>query len=595
MTRWTLIFILAVLSGCAAPPMRPDSFARGDEAALQRYVERVIAYEMREADVPGLSIALVDDQRVIWAQGFGYADQERKISATERTIYRVGSISKLFTVAAALQLAEQGRLNIDAPLRTYLPEFSIKQRLANAAPITLRDLMTHHAGLPRDVLKGFQTAEPAPIDSLLTELRDDYGAYAPGQTFYYSNVGVTLLGSAIQRVTGEAFASHMKRSVLTPLGMSNSSFEPGVSISPLMATSHHGYLPKSEPPMRDLPAGGLNASVVDMSRFISMVFAGGMAGSQRLFEDRTIEAMLRPQNNDVALDLNFQFGLGWMLSTLSRSTLQGAGVVAQHDGAIEGFRSQLYVLPQQKLGVVVLANSDTAMQVVNRVAIETLGAALEVKTGIRQPTFNRTAPSGQPVPESMAVALVGDYTTQAGPVRILREGGRLRVEAAGRTFNLVQRTDGLFAIEYAVLGFLHIDLGMLADIGWSLRRVAGRDVLVASVGAQEMLMGERIEPPADLGKWRGRLGEYLITNLGRDRQWIDSIRLTEHRGFLVAELTMTDSPGQTDRLLMMPVSDTEAIILGALNNAGETVRVQMIDGQERLVVSGYQARRNPPP
>src|SRR5262249_48776735 len=174
--------------------------------------EQVIAYEMRKNDTPGLSIALVDDQRVVWAQGFGYADWELKIPATERTIYRAGSISKLFTDTAALQLAEQGRLNIDAPLQTYLPEFSIRQRVAKAAPITLRDLMTHHAGLPRDVLKGFQTTEPAAFDTLLTELGDEYAAYAPGQCFYYSNVGVTLLGSAIQRVSGEPFTVHMKQS-----------------------------------------------------------------------------------------------------------------------------------------------------------------------------------------------------------------------------------------------------------------------------------------------------------------------------------------------------------------------------------------------
>ncbi len=586
-----LLATLAVLSGCAAAPTRPDRFAQGDEAAVQRHVENVIAYEMRQSKTPGLSIALVDEQRVVWAQGFGYADQANRIPATEKTLYRAGSISKLFTDIAALQLAEQGRLNIDAPLRTVLPEFSIRQRFENAAPITPRDLMTHHAGLPRDVLKGFQTPEPAAFDSLLPALREDDAAYPPGQFFSYSNVGVTLLGSAIQRVSGEPFADHMKRSVLLPLGMADSSFEQGESASPLMAVSHHGHDPKPEPPMRDVPAGGLNTSVADLSRFISMVFAGGASGDHRLLEAGTVAAMLRPQNSGVALDLNFQVGLGWMLSTLGRSSLQGAGVVAHHAGAIAGFRSQIYLLPQHRLGVVVLANSDTAQQAVDHVATEALAAALEVKAGIRQPTFTRPAPSDRPVPEATAAALVGDYTTLAGPARVLREGGGLRIETAGRTFNLIQRSDGLFAIDYALLGFLHIDLGPLADIGLSLRSVSGRDVLVAAVGTQEMLVGERVEPPADLGPWRGRLGDYTITNLGRDRQFIDRIRLTEERGFLLAEMTMTDSPGDTGRVLLMPLSDTEAIFLGALNHAGETVRVQTIDGEEQLVAAGYHARR----
>jgi hypothetical protein len=322
-----------------------------------------------------------------------------------------------------------------------------------------------------------------------------------------------------------------------------------------------------------------------------MVFADGRSGSERVLDGGAVDAMLRPQNGEVPLDLNFQVGLGWMLSTLGRSTLQGAGVVAHHAGSIEGFRSQVYLLPQHKLGVVVLANSDTATQVVDRVANETLAAALEAKTGIRQPTTPRVAPSDQPVPATTAAALVGDYTTLAGPARVLRKGGGLRVEAAGHTLNLIQRSDGLLAVDYAVLGILHVDLGTLADVGLSLRRVSGRDVLVATVGAQQMLVGERVRPPVDLGKWRGRLGDYLITNLGRDRKFIDRIRLIEERGFLVAELTMTDTPGQAGRLLLMPQSDTEAILLGALNNAGETVRVQIIDGEEHLVASGYQARR----
>jgi CubicO group peptidase (beta-lactamase class C family) len=180
MKRWSLVLSLALLCGCSTAPIRPLALTRGDEDATRRYVEAVIADEMRKTDTPGLSVALVDDQRVVWAQGYGYADQERKVAATARTIYRVGSISKLFTDVAALQLAEQGRLDLDKPLTTYLPEFAIKSRAEHPAPITLRQLMTHHAGLPRDVLKGFQTDAPAPIDALLSDLRDEYAPYAPG-------------------------------------------------------------------------------------------------------------------------------------------------------------------------------------------------------------------------------------------------------------------------------------------------------------------------------------------------------------------------------------------------------------------------------
>lgn len=593
MTPWlTLILIVfTLLGGCSTAPTRPDALARGDEDATRRYLEKLIDHEMGRSGTPGLSIALVDDQRVVWAQGFGFADLERKLPATPSTVYRVGSISKLLTDVAAMQLVEQGRLRLDEPLQTYLPEFSIRQRRADAPPITVRQLMTHHAGLPRDLLKGFQAARPAPFDSVIRDLQGETAAYAPGQIFWYSNVGVTLLGSVVERVGAMPFAAHMQRAVLQPLGMSDAAFEPGVSASPWMATGYHRRDPKPEPPLRDVPAGGLNASVSDLSRFISMVFAGGMSGPNRVLRAETVEAMLSPQNGSVPLDMNFHVGLGWMLSTLGRSTLQGAGVVAHHAGAIAGFRSQLYLLPQHKLGVVVLANSDTATEAVDRVATEALAVALEAKTGIKQPPHVPVPPSGDPVPAAAAASLAGDYTTLVGPARIVPIGGKLRAEVAGHTFDLVQRRDGMFALDYALLGLVHLDLGPLSDVGLAVRQVSGHQVLVARIGAQEMLVGDRVTPPADLGAWRRRLGDYAITNLGDDRRFIERLRLVEDRGYLVVELTATDSPKRTDRLLLKPLSDDEAIVLGPLSDGGESIRVRMVEGEEHLVASGLRARR----
>ncbi|RTL32059.1 MAG: class A beta-lactamase-related serine hydrolase, partial [Rhodocyclaceae bacterium] len=146
---------ILLLAACAGAPSRPPALARNDDAQVQDYATRLIEYEMRQQSIVGLSVAVVDDQRLLWARGFGFADKEKGVPATPDTLYRVGSISKLFTDTAAMQLAEQGRLDIDAPLARALPGFSIRSRFADAPPITLRGLMTHHAGLPRDYLKDF--------------------------------------------------------------------------------------------------------------------------------------------------------------------------------------------------------------------------------------------------------------------------------------------------------------------------------------------------------------------------------------------------------------------------------------------------------
>ncbi len=591
MKTWPILAALAILSGCAAAPARPSRFNQGDEEAAKAYLTKLIAYEMQNSSTPGLSIALVDDQRVVWAQGFGYADLEHKVPATAQTLYRVGSISKLFTDTAAMQLVEQGKLDIDRPLQTYLPNFTIKEHAADAAAITPRLLMTHHSGLPRDWAKGFMTPEPATFTSVIDDIREEYAAYPPREVFSYSNLGITLLGSAIQQLSGTAFADHVKQSVLMPMGMSASSFETGVSSSTLMAKAYKGHEAKAEPSLRDIPAGGLNSSVADLSRFMSMMFAGGMSGEHRILKAETIAEMLRPQNSDVSLDMNFHVGLGWMLSTLGRSTIQGGGVVAHHAGATELFRSQMYILPEHKLGVVVLANSSTARQAIDHVATAALSMQLEAKTGIKQPPFVTIPAAAQPVSDATVEAYVGDYTTIAGPARVFSEGKNLRAELAGRRFDLVQRSDGLFALDYALLGMFHLNLGGLEDAGLSVRKIGGHDALVARIGSQEMLVGDRVSPPKSLGDWQRRLGDYEIANLGDDHRFIERIRLTEERGFLIVELTMTDPPGRKQRLLLMPQSNTVGLLLGPLGDAGEAVRVQTVEGEERLVVSGYQAKR----
>ena len=585
-----ILLAIATLAGCASAPTRPTTVARDDYQQTQAYATELIQYEMAKHAVPGLSIALVDDQRIVWAQGFGFADVERKLPANADTVYRVGSISKLLTDTAAMQLAEQGRINIDQPLQHYLPGFTPKTHQPQA-PITVRQLMTHHSGLPRDQLKGLQNPAPQPLYELEKDLSEEYLAYGPGQVFHYSNAGISLVGRVVETQSATPFAQYMRQSVLMPMGMSHSSFDTGPSASAQMSLGYRKRGAVPEVPLRDVPAGGLNSSVNDLSRFMSMVFAEGASGGQQILKPQTVAEMLRPQNTAVPLDSNFHVGLGWMLSTRGKSTLQNAGPVAHHGGAIGMFRSALYVLPQHKLGVVVLGNSNTAGGVVNRVATETLKLALQAKAGVEQPAYQPSGWAQGALPAETLRDLPGDYTTVFGLARVRAEGQRLKVEALGKTFELRQRTDGLLGIDYALLGFIHLDLGPIGELGLVRRSVAGRDSLFARVGAQDMLVGQRITPPLELGAWRKRLGEYTITNLGSDPKVAERISLVEEHGYLMLALSTTDAPGTTQRVVVVPVSDTHAQLLGSLEQGGETVRVVMVDSVEQLAYSGYRAQR----
>ncbi|MBU1238048.1 MAG: beta-lactamase family protein [Gammaproteobacteria bacterium] len=588
---FTTVCAALLFAACSVAPQRPESVARNDYDGIKTYVTQLIRHEMDKSDITGMSVALVDDQRVVWAEGFGYADKENNKPASAQTLYRVGSISKLFTATAAMQLAEQGKLDIDRPLEDALPGFSIRSRFADSAPITPRNLMTHHSGLPRDFSQGMFMKNPESFTKLVDHVRANDAAYPPNHIFSYSNVGITLLGHAIQNTSGMPFAEYMRQYVLSPLAMDTATFEPGVAKSDLMAKAYRKGALVVEPHLRDVPAGGLNASVVDLSHFLSMVFADGRAGTLQVLKPESVHEMLRPQNTDVPLDLNFHNGLGWMLSTLGASTIENAGPVAHHSGATINFRAQMYVLPDHKLGVIVLANSSSAGRSIDRIATETLTLALEAKTGIKQPKREKVPAADPTWPVDKLQPYVGDYTSQIGHIRIRLDGASLRADAFGRTFNLVPRSDGLLGVQYKLLGLLPIDLGALDAIGITRRNVAGHDVLVASVGAQEMLVGERIEPPKDVTPWLKRVGAYAIANAGDDHDFIDRIMLTEERGFLIAELTMTDHAGPPQRLVLQPLSEHAAVLLGPLADGGGVLRCATDHDVEQCSFSGYALKR----
>jgi CubicO group peptidase (beta-lactamase class C family) len=581
-----LAFGAILLAGCASAPGQPGRIERGDYAAVAHYVDALIAHEMRANDVTGLSIAIVDDQQVVWSRGAGWADAAAKVPATADTVYRMGSISKLFTVTAALQLVQQGRLAIDAPIGQALPGFRIRSRYPDSA-ITPRRLMTHHAGMPRDLLRGMWGREVGDYRAMVAGLGDAELAYPPGGFWSYSNLGMTVLGAAVEQVAGEPFADHLQRSLLQPLGMRDAAF---ATAAPRATRAYDRGKPADEPALRDLPAGGLNASVLDMSRFLMMVFANGRAGSRTILEPALLAEMLRVQNADVPLDRDFRVGLGWMLTNFGGDPITGAGTVAHHAGATINFRSQMYALPEHKLGVIVAANAATSGKVVDRVAKRALTLALEASAGIRQQHVAADfQPANEPWPDEALQAWVGDYTTLAGHANIARRGNRLNASVAGRELQLLPGADGSMGLRYALLGLIPISLDELERVAIRRRDIDGHAVLVARSGGQELLVGERITPQAHPRAQR-LVGDYQPVVAEGEYPLIEKVKITQESGVLVAKTTLRIGDQPVVSIPLRIVADDQTLLLGVRADAGEIVRLREVDGQIRFDFSGYEFR-----
>src|SRR6185369_4942060 len=180
---------------------------------------------------------IVDGDRVVWAEGFGFQDAEKKVPATPDTVYRVGSVSKLFTDIAVMQLVEQGKLDLDAPVQKVLPSFAPKND--SGVPITLRQLTAHRSGLVRESPVGhyFDPTEPTLRDTVESLNRTTI-VYKPGTRTKYSNAGIAVVGEVVERIAGVPYSKQIEETILKPLGMANSNFVLTPDVDKNLATAY---------------------------------------------------------------------------------------------------------------------------------------------------------------------------------------------------------------------------------------------------------------------------------------------------------------------------------------------------------------------
>lgn len=404
--RGILLLIALATPLRAQRPVAPDSVVLLGYEPVRRALTALIEQQVRDKRLPGVAIALVEDQRIVWAQGFGAARQEGSdaIPLTARSVFRVGSVSKLFTDLAVMRLVERHALDLDAPVSRYLPGFA--PRTPFREPVTLRALMTHRAGLVREPPVGhyFDSTSP-PLERTVESLNTTTLVYAPGSRSKYSNAGVAVVGRVLEATQDVPFARYLQETLLAPLGMYDSSFEPDSALLARvpyaeMWTLDGRRFPAPAFALGMSPAGSLYSTVTDLGRFLSFLLAGGRAASgEQLVRRTTLDSMFTIQ---YARGTTGGFGIGFAVSRLDGERRVG------HNGGIYGFSTHLSALPDQRVGVVVVITADDAGAVANRIATEALRVLLAQRVGAgAAPT--RTFPTDS----ALAGALAGRYVPRA--------------------------------------------------------------------------------------------------------------------------------------------------------------------------------------
>jgi CubicO group peptidase (beta-lactamase class C family) len=368
MKRFPVPGALPVLAAALLLHAPASSHAQARDVASHPRVRQAIALmdvwldaQRDFMQLPGLSVGVVHDQRLLWSSGYGFADLQRRTPATASTLYSICSISKLFTSIGVMQLRDEGRLRLDDPVGRHLDWFRIARADTLAPEVTLAGVLTHSAGLPRESAHPYWTGPgfsfPA-REEIIERISSQEMLYPAEQYYQYSNLGMTLAGEVIAAISGESYESYIRRRILQPMGLTSTFVDmPAEYRGGRLAT---GYSTITREGRRDpvgffatrgiAPAAGYASTVEDLARFASWQFRVlHRGGGEDILRRNTLREMQRVHWVDP--DFETMRGLGFWVTRKGNRALVG------HGGSCPGFRSQLIIEPEERIGTVALVNA----------------------------------------------------------------------------------------------------------------------------------------------------------------------------------------------------------------------------------------------
>jgi CubicO group peptidase (beta-lactamase class C family) len=314
--------------------------------------------------VAGMSLAIVDSGRIVYAAGYGFADISSKIKADENTVYRIGSCTKAFTALSVLQLEEKGLINTSQSVKRYLPELRIKSNFNDSNQIFINDMLSHVSGLPCDISNGIFCDSPPDMNWVISELNQQSTISPRHYSFAYSNVAYGLLGEVIGRTGKTTYAEYVKKNIFKPLEMRSSMVEGSRRVAGGMSKGYY-YEKKElreleEPVIRDQGAGAIRSNVLDMSNFLIMMLNRGSFNEKQIISASLIEEM--EKNHVAALELPANEHYGYGVSSKNAKIIlkdDTAKVhMVNHAGDTYVFHADFAYIPELKVGVVLLTNSN---------------------------------------------------------------------------------------------------------------------------------------------------------------------------------------------------------------------------------------------
>lgn len=382
--------------------------------------------KMKEYGVPGVALGILQNGTPT-VRGLGITNVEDPLPVTAHTVFPIASISKTFATVAMLRLIEQGKVDLHAPVRKYLPDFRVRDE-AVSRDVTVWHLLTHTGGWEGQV-SGPERGT-ATLETFVGQINDLMQVAPPGAAWSYNNAGFSIAGRVIEVVTGESINQALKDLVFTPLNLEHAGTTPGDFIVNRFAAGHttrNGVATLQRPfvPSSSITAGGVGLDITDILKYAQFQLGDGTANGQRVLTRASLELMRTPQLRKQSTDDDM--GIGWHLRTV------GPIHTASHGGTLAGHILLLEIVPERNFAIAVLTNSNVGWRLIQDVEREALksylGAAYALNQGIAHRGLVETLPSYEPLAKQPDLTpYLGTYARPTNTVVVHAENGKLFVQ-----------------------------------------------------------------------------------------------------------------------------------------------------------------------
>lgn len=440
-----LLFSVFILTGILDPSPGAESVFYKLNSSFTEYMESELSRMMRKYHLPAMAITIVDGEDVIYQEARGLIDIENNIAATSESIFKLWSLAKVFTAVEIFRETEEGIIDLDSPVSNYLPAFTIRSRFTEEDPITVKSMLAHRSGLPRNEClkceggdKEFNT-----LERFEESVSACYMAYPPGFRYKYSNLAYDLLGRIIEENREMGFPDYMKEELLEKLGMYNSTFcSKDVGNPGQLALGYEYYKRKYYPliqsDINSVPSGNLYSTIEDLSLFLKSAL------NNQLFNNKhTLKKMFSDhysEKNDPET-----MGLGWKTTRIA-----GQELMVWHDGGPgEGTGSLIAMLPDQKIGIAVVANSTSFSS--NRIIPFVKDILTRLSDESKEQQNSQVLKSGKYIPETEVLDdCEGKYIAFGRAMHVKAKKRKLKAKIGGMNLNFVPVSETEYKVTHWV-------------------------------------------------------------------------------------------------------------------------------------------------